>query len=187
VPGCEVWRTGPRDDEAEITSKRLKLFRKLSNTPAHSLLLGFGPCLMVHDHPIDRDTSANNEYQCLKTTHSCVRLLAKPLCTAARSGLTHEVPLRDVHHRLRSLRNVEAYRSAVAATVSSVLIQSECSGIKDGRLRSARSTSQIYVPSMNRPITDAVSAFRMPTELSSPGSIQEGEVRTLSQSCTIHH
>jgi hypothetical protein len=34
---------------------------------------------------------------------------------------------------------------------------------------------------MNQPITDAVSAFRMPTELSSPRrSTREGEVRTLS-------
>ena len=34
---------------------------------------------------------------------------------------------------------------------------------------------------MNQPITDAISAFRMPTELSSPRrSTQEGEVRTLA-------
>lgn len=64
-------------------------------------------------------------------------LLAKPLGTAAGSGLTHEVPLRDLHHSLRSLRNVEAYRSAVEATVLPVLIQPECFGIKDSRLRSA--------------------------------------------------
>jgi len=54
-------------------------------------------------------------------THSCVRLLAKPLGTAG-SGLTHEIRLRDLHYRLYLLRNVEAYRSAVEATVLSVLI-----------------------------------------------------------------
>lgn len=53
-------------------------------------------------------------------THSCVRLLAKPLGTAG-SGLTHEIPLRDLHDRLRSLHNVEAYRSAVEASVLSHL------------------------------------------------------------------
>jgi len=58
----------------------------------------------------------------LNTTHSCARLLAKPLGTAG-SSLTHEVPLRDLHHCLRALHNVEAYRSAVKATVLSVLIQ----------------------------------------------------------------
>lgn len=44
------------------------------------------------------------------------------------------------------------------------------------------------VSSMNQPITNAVSAFRMPTELSSPRrSTREEEVRTLSQSCPHYH
>lgn len=61
IVGREVLMTKRRDDEAEMTSKWLKLFWKMSNTLAHSLLLGFGACLMAHDQPINRDTSANNE------------------------------------------------------------------------------------------------------------------------------
>lgn len=58
---------------------------------------------------------------------------AKPLGIAG-SGLTHEVPFRDLHHRLRSLHDVEAYRTAVEATVLSVTISPAHIGIKGSRV-----------------------------------------------------
>ena len=97
----------------------------------------------------------------------------------------HEVSLRDLHHRLRSLRSVEAYPSAVETTILLVLIRP---GFWNKRQSSEiRSCSEhFYVTSMNQPITDAVSAFGMHTELSSPRrSVQEGEVRTPNQG-SIH-
>lgn len=50
------------------------------------------------------------------------RLLAKLLGIVAGSSLTYKALLRDLHYRLRSLRNVEAYRSAIEAIVLLVLI-----------------------------------------------------------------
>lgn len=85
---------------------------------------------MAHDQSNNGDTSADNESQYLTTTHSCLGLLAKPLDTAG-GGLTHEVPLKDLHHRIRSLHEVEACRSAVVeATVLSAITQPACFGIK---------------------------------------------------------
>jgi hypothetical protein len=71
----------------------------------------------------------------MNTALSCAMLLAKPL-GIAWSGLTHEVPLRDLH-RLLSLHDVEAYWSAVEATGLSVIMQLACFGIKGSRLKNS--------------------------------------------------
>jgi hypothetical protein len=71
---------------------------------------------------IRQQTMSNNVWTLLIHVRGC---LAKPLGIPG-GGSTHEVSLMDRHHRLRSLRIVEAYRSAVEATLLLVLNQSGC-------------------------------------------------------------
>ena len=55
----------------------------------------------------------------------------------SKKRLTYKVLFRDLYYRLRSLRNVEAYRSAIKVIVLLVLIRLGRFRIKYSRLRSA--------------------------------------------------